>query len=391
MVDKQQPVTLDRISDYDSKKIKELVINNLRKLGVPHIFDGKRVVIKPNLVMKASPEAAATTHPAVLEGVIEAISDKAAKITVAESPGGLYTKETLKAIYRTCGIETVCEKHNIELNYDTSHLKLQAPKGKTSKNFDIITPIADAEIIINLAKLKSHSLTGYSGAVKNYFGTIPGVTKFEMHSRFPDYKDFSSMLVDLCEMLLSRVPTFNILDGIVAMEGNGPTGGNPRKLDCMIMSCNPFSADILATHIIKTENVLMLKEGIARELCEADIDSLNIISDEEPDNFIVNDFKKPDTSSKGGSFLLKKLPNMFGGKLNKWLQPRPRVNNSKCVGCGECKRSCPKSTIKMKQTSKGKKAVILDDNCIKCYCCQELCPFKAIRIKKNPIIKLIGG
>lgn len=386
-------VALDHANTYDADSVEVILRSQLERLGCTHMFKGKKVAIKPNLVMKTSPETAATTHPVVLEAVIRILKDSASDIVIAESPGGLYTEQTLRANYRVCGISEVAERYGVRLNYDTSSKSVQAPKGKTSKMFDVITPILEADVIVNLAKLKSHSLTGYSGAVKNYFGTVPGVTKFEMHARFPDYNDFGSMIVDLCQMLQDMKPTFNILDGIVAMEGNGPTGGEPRRLNCLISGCNPFNVDIAGVSIIDSEGVVMLCEGTRRGFCPESSEGLNIRSTESLSDFAVTDFKKPDTAKRGiGSSLLANLPNMFGGHLNTWLQPKPVINKKICVGCGECERSCPRHTIEMRVNKKGRKqAFIIDSECIKCYCCQELCPFKAVKIKKNPIIKLIGG
>ncbi len=385
-------VAIARCSEYEVSRLEEIILKMLSDLGISDMFDGKKVAVKPNLVMKANPERAATTYPAVLEAMLRVLKRKTDKIIIAESPGGLYTESLLRANYKTCGITEVAERCGVELNFDTTSRTLEAKDGKTSKLFDIITPIADADVIVNLAKLKSHALTGYSGAVKNYFGTVPGVTKFEMHARFPDYNDFGSMIADLCSMHISSKPTFNLIDGIIAMEGNGPTGGNPRRADCILGGVNPFTVDIAGAYIIGAENVIMLEEGKRRGYCPTSVSALDIISDEAVDNFRIPDFVKPDTARKGGSSLLARLPTMFGGRLNSWLQPRPVVDKKKCVGCGECERSCPKSTIKMvtKRDSK-KRALIIDDACIKCYCCQELCPFKAVKIKKNPIIKLIGG
>lgn len=386
-------VALDRLDCYDVIKLESVLRSQIERLGCGEMFRGKRVVIKPNLVMKTSPETAATTNPAVLEAVIRILRESAKEIIIAESPGGLYTEQTLRANYRACGITEVAERYGVRLNYDVSSKTMEAPLGKTSKMFDIITPIADAEVIVNLAKLKSHSLTGYSGAVKNYFGTVPGVTKFEMHARFPDYNDFGSMIADLCEMLQNSKPTFNILDGIIAMEGNGPTGGDPRRADVIMSGCNPFTLDIAGSYVIGAEGVIMLTEGIRRGFCPETVDELKLLSSEPLSAFRIEDFKKPDTRKRGiGSSMLANLPTMFGGHLNSWLQPRPVINKKVCIGCGECERSCPKHTIELRQTKSGKRqAYIIDDNCIKCYCCQELCPFKAVKIRKNPIIRLIGG
>ena len=391
-VNNNAAVAVDRLSEYDPDKLEKVLRAQLDRLGAADMFHGKRVVIKPNLVMKTTPEKAATTNPAVLEAMIRILKETAADIVIAESPGGLYTESALRANYRSNGIAEVADRYGVKLNFDTSSTVMEAKDGKTSKLFDIIKPIADAEVIVNLAKLKSHSLTGYSGAVKNYFGTVPGVTKFEMHARFPDYNDFGSMLADLCSMLITAKPTFNVLDGIIAMEGNGPTGGDPKRLDCIMSGLNPFNVDIAGAYIIGAENIIMLEEGKRRDYSVEMAEDLAILGDEPLDAFKREDFKRPDTNRKGGSSLLAKLPTMFGGRLNSWLQPRPVINKKVCIGCGECERSCPRHTIGMRKNKNGKRqAYIVDENCIKCYCCQELCPYKAVKIKKNFVIKLIGG
>ncbi len=394
MIDKASPVALDRCESYDVDALERVIRAQLDRLGVGGMFDGKRVVVKPNLVMKKSAEAAATTHPAVLEAMLRILKERAAEVLIAESPGGLYTEQSLRSVYRGCGLAEVAERMEVPLNYNTDYREIEAPNGRTSKMFNIIAPILDADVIVSLAKLKSHSLTGYSGAVKNYFGVIPGVQKFEMHARFPDYNDFGSMLIVLCERITSMKPTFNVLDGVMAMEGNGPTGGDPRKMNCMLSGLSPFTVDIAGSSLIKAEGIIMLEEAKKRGLCPMSVDEVQVLSSETLADFAVDDFKKPDTAQsvlRGGS-MLRLLPKLFGGRLNNWLQPKPLVNTDTCVGCGECVRSCPRHTIELVTNKSGKKqALIRDKDCIKCYCCQELCPFKAVKIKKNPIIKLIGG
>lgn len=382
-IDKNEPVALAKVGGYDVGLIESTIRGQLKELGLSGMFDGKRVVIKPNLVMKKSPDAAATTHPAVLEAMIRVLKDSAADILIAESPPGLYTESALKGFYNACQITPVAEKYGVRLNTDTSSREVALPDAKTAHGFELITPLLDADVIVNLAKLKSHALTKFSGAVKNYFGSIPGLAKVETHARFPDYGNFGSMLTDLCAFFAGNKPTFNLLDGIVAMEGNGPTGGEPRKLGYLIAGINPFNVDIVGTKLIGFDEVIMLEEAKKRGYA---CDSPTVIG-VAPER--VSDFVKPD-SSAGDTSALTFLTKAFGGRLNRWLQPKPFVEVSKCVGCGACARSCPKKTIGLVGDSK-KHAHIIDRDCIKCFCCQELCPVKAVVIKKNPVMKLLGG
>ena len=382
------PVAINAADDYDLKKLTGIISGQFDMLGIGNgFFSGKNVVIKPNLVMKKSPEHAITTSPVILDAVL-CILDKCGcrSVTIAESSGGPYTKQSLEAAYNVCRIREIADKHGASLNYDTSYREIEFPEGKTVKSFNIITPIAEADTVINLPRLKTHSLTGMSGAVKNFFGVIPGLQKFEMHARFPDYIDFASMLNDLAEFVAKRTPTVNILDAIVGMEGNGPTGGTPRKIGCILTSLNPFAADRIANEIISAGEVLYVKESVKRGFAAADISDMNILGDDYR-KFAIDDFKRPDSKPRG---TIAFLQNFIGGRIGAFFSPHPHIS-SRCIGCGECERSCPKKTISIKKI-KGEKCVahINFDNCIRCFCCQELCPMKAIDIKTNSIISFIN-
>lgn len=377
------PVSVRSASEYEPTLLREIIARQLDDIGFDkHALAGKKVVIKPNLVMKKSPEAAATTHPAVLEALLEYLSDAAPReVVIAESSGGPYTAKSLEASYNACGIRSVAEKYGAKLNFDTSFAELEAPGGRLVKSFNVITPIADADVIISLPKLKTHSLTGMSAAVKNYFGVIPGLQKFEMHSRFPDYHDFAAMLCDLALMLHTRARCINLLDAIVGMEGNGPTAGTPRAIGCLLCSENPFALDLLARELIGVGEVFTLDEACARGFAPAEVSLVNRIGD-APEAFAVSDFAMPDSKPHGAIALIGKL---CGGRVNELFRPRPTVTKL-CVGCGECARSCPAHTIKMVD----RKPEFELSACIRCFCCQELCPRGAIKVKTNPFIGFIN-
>ncbi len=385
---KSAPVCINSADKYDVELLCEIIANQFSALGLDEgTFDGKNVVIKPNLIIKKPPEYAATTRPEILEAVSKILSRyNCASVIVAESAGGPYTKQSLEASYNVCKIKEVADKCGVKLNYDTSHAELTCSEGSILKTFNVLTPIADADVIINLPKIKTHSLTGMSGAVKNYFGVIPGLQKFEMHARFPDYSDFASMLNDLAYNICSEKLTVNILDAIVGMEGNGPTGGSPRDIGCLITSLNPFNIDRIAKEIISVKDALYVDESIRRGYTSESIEDIKIIGDNYK-VFIVPDYKMPDSKPRGMAFILRKFS---GGRLGKFFSPRPVISD-RCIGCGECARSCPKNTISMIDT-KGKKKIadIQLENCIRCFCCQELCPVCAIDIKKNGIVSIIN-
>lgn len=383
MIKQNAPVALSKCECYETETLMQILDEQWQALGIGEAyFKGKKVVIKPNLVRKMDPSQGATTHPSLIEAAAALIRKRgASEIVLAESPGGPYSEGALRSIYRGCGAQAATERAGIVLNFDTSSRQTDQPDGIASKTFHIISPILDADVIVNLCKLKTHGLTMMSGAVKNYFGTVPGTEKFEMHARFPKIEDFSEMLVDLCAMHMARHDTLNVIDAVVGMEGNGPTGGSPRKIGGLISSENPFSADLVGAQLIgMSGKVIMLERGIERGLTVA----APTVIGSDPAELAVSDFAPPDSDRTP---ILEWLATFWDGRLMRFFEPRPKIDNAACVGCGECVRSCPVHTITLDK--KKHRAVIAPDACIKCFCCQELCPKNAVRVKQNFLIKLV--
>ncbi|MBQ8447458.1 MAG: DUF362 domain-containing protein [Clostridia bacterium] len=380
-------VMLSRAEEYDAAKIKDILAAHFAALGLnAEFFAGKKVAVKPNLVMKKEPEAAATTHPAVLDALLSLLRDMNVTPVIAESPGGLYTAARMESIYKGCGITPVAEKYGDILNRDVTWKKMRFEKALVCHDFDIITPLYEADVIIDLCKLKSHSLTKMSAAVKNFYGSVPGVTKFEMHAAFPENERFIGMICDLCKMFCEEKEIIAITDAIVGMEGNGPTGGSPRKIGCLLSARNPFASDLLAEKILGFEGTVpMVREAAKRGYMPESVEKLNVVGI-NPENVAMHDFVEPDSTKGGGSA----LTYFTTGKWGNIFAPKPKINLSLCRGCGECAASCPQHTIEMRKNKEGKKkAHIIRKNCIRCFCCQELCPFVAIDTKKNPLLNII--
>lgn len=389
MLEKNAPVYIAKCEGYDNCGALETLLDDaVERTCKTEMFQGKNVVIKPNLVRKMDPEKGGTTHPVMLRALISVLKKRGVgKILIAESPGGLYNAAALKQVYEGCGIAKVAADTGAELNFRCEYGDVKAPAGKKSKMFEIIDPVRNAEVLINLCKMKSHGMLTQSCAAKNFFGVIPGVKKFEMHARFPDSTDFAGMLCDLNEVLYERAKILNICDGIVAMEGNGPTNGVPKRAKVVLVSQNSFCLDLAAAKIMNIGTVPeLLREGILRGYCPGEYGELNFIK-ESLEHFVVTDFALPDSSKSGA---LKKILTLNGGRYARFLEPRPKIDEKKCRGCGECVRSCPAHTISFRRSRKKNVAYIEKENCIRCYCCQELCPFDSVRIRTNPLIRMVN-
>lgn len=382
-------VAAARVQEYDFTNIRDVISSHFEILGVTsEFFSGKKVAIKPNLVMKKTPEAAATTHPVMLDALLSVLADMNVTPIIAESPGGIYSKARMEGVYRVCGIEAVAKKYGDILNMDMTWRHMSFKNAVVCHEFDIITPLFEADVIIDLCKLKSHSLTKMSAAIKNFYGSVPGITKFEMHASYPENERFIGMICDLCRMMCENKEIISITDAIVGMEGNGPTGGEPKKIGCMLTSRNPFASDLLAEKIIGFEGTVpMISEAKRRGYMPESVEELDIIG-EKVEDLVVSDFAEPESTKTRGASALQFFTH---GKIGELFMPRPAVDFKKCRGCAECHNSCPQHTIEMREKKGRKYAHINTKNCIRCFCCQELCPFIAIETKKNHILNVISA
>ncbi len=332
---------------------------------------GDRVVIKPNLVSRKNPDEAATTHPAVVKAVCELVKAAGGEAVIAESPGGAYNAAVLRSVYSGCGMDKAAEEGGAKLNYDTSFSETPIPDGKTVKSLAVIEPILKADVVISVAKLKTHAMTSYTGAVKNLFGAVPGTHKAELHFRLNEREAFCSMLLDLCGFIK---PSLSIIDGVWGMEGNGPTAGKNRHMGLIMASENPYALDLTASRVIgyTPEEVPTVRQSLERGLTVRVPEILG----GSIDSFIVPDVEKPESHFN----LLKilPLPSALNAAVTNMFSARPEIDKSVCVGCGECMRCCPPRAIKMKN----KRPEIDKGRCIKCFCCQELCPKRAVKIKR---------
>ena len=372
-------VALSRVEAYDAAVLEQTLRSQMQSLGIGRKdFEGKYVVLKPNLVVRRDPMKAATTHPVMVQAVIRIIKGwNPGKIVIAESSSGVYTRQSLEHSYKASGFYDVALEEGAEFNFDTAYETVKAPDGQLCHEFHFIKPLCEADIIINLCKLKTHSLAKMTAGAKNFFGAIPGRQKAEMHARFSRTEDFCSMLTDLCDCICSRVPVCTICDGILAMEGEGPGTGDPRWLHALLSGMNPFSLDLACCELISYGNTVpIVEEAKRRGLCPEKAQELEIIG-EKLEDLQVDDFKEP--KSQVLSTGIRMIPE--------FMKPRPVIDRETCRGCGACMESCPKQTIRMEDG----KARICRKDCIRCFCCQEVCPFKAVRIKHSVLFeKLLG-
>lgn len=380
-LDRDISVTLTK--SYDKTEVIKAVKRHFSLLNLYDIIKpDMKVLIKPNLLMRRKPEESTTTHPAVVGGVIACLKEiGVTDITIADSPGGPYTKRALSGIYDLAGMKALAKEYDVKLNWDFSSFERKVENGVMLSSFTLIKPIKDSDFIINIPKLKTHAMTTLSGGVKNLFGTVPGLMKPEFHWRFPKKENFCDMLLDLCTTVK---PDVTIVDAIVSMEGNGPSGGTSKKTGMLVASRSPYNVDIALCKIIgiDTSKAPIVENSIKRGLAVKDYKELNIIGDKIKcfDDFKFPSVKDIDFYDAMPKFLKKPIKPI----VDRYLTSKPVIQTKKCIGCGKCAESCPAHTI----TVEDKKAIIDYSKCIRCYCCHEMCPVKAIEIKRFKLFNI---
>lgn len=348
---------------------------------------GERIVLKANLLRAAPPESAICTHPAVVEAVSKLVKEAGGTPVICDSPGGALHKEAvLRSLYEKTGMAAAAAAAGAELSMDSSTRTVSLPEGKVLRQAEIITPVAEADGVIDLCKMKTHVLMSMTGAVKNLFGVIPGLSKVGYHATHPDHATFADVLLDLTGYVKPRL---SLMDGILAMEGDGPgSSGTPRQAGLLLAAANPLALDTAAGAIMnlpRQDNPVLLAAE-RRGLTPCRMEDVELIGG-TVEELRMADYKFPASTKSNLMDFLGPLARPVERLCKKALSQTPRIDGAKCVGCGICAKSCPGQAIAM--TAPGKKARISQNACIHCYCCHELCPQKAVELHQSWLGRLL--
>jgi len=246
----------------------------------------------------------------------------------------------------------------------------------------VIRVVQEVDFVVCVAKLKTHCMMTYSGAVKNLFGVIPGLIKAEYHFKLNDEKHFANHLVDICEYVK---PIFSVIDAVDGMEGDGPASGTIRHVGLIMASENPYVLDSCAVRVagIDSNRVPTITAAKERGLFDDNVTNvsfpfLDIASAKQPD------FKLPETVVV--NFVGGRLPKFIENWMTRTIKSKPEFDFNRCISCGNCKRICPAQVITFDDN---KKPHADHSKCISCFCCHEVCPENAVRIKKHFLHKFI--
>ncbi len=323
-----------------------------------HVEDNEKVLLKINMLSAKGPDTAVNTHPDLVRAVAQTVKKAGANPYIGDSPAGTFSQRVLKKAYKRTGFEKLAAEEDIPLNLDTGSKKVEIPDGLRLHRVPICDFAVNADKIIAVPKLKTHSMQYLTLACKIMYGAVPGLTKAKYHAQFPRKISFADMMLDVLSVV---EPHLIVMDAIIAMQGQGPGSGDPVKLGLVMAATDCVALDIAVCEIIGVEPVAIpvLKRAKVRGLWPDNIEYPLL----KPRDVAYHGFRLPNTAD-----------HLITGRKTPAKSP---VVTDKCIACGDCENICPKEAIKVE----GELAVVTYSKCIRCYCCHEICPEDAIVLR----------
>lgn len=381
-------VALVPCTGYEEEAVYQAVKTGIGLLGGIEKFVTKeeKILLKPNLLTKALPQKAVTTHPAVFGTVARLLRESGyTHLSYGDSPGNLTA--TPEKTAEICGIKEKAEQYGINQADFLSGTTVRFDEGRSCRSFHLCAGVQDADAIINICKMKTHALERITGAVKNLYGCVFSANKAAGHAKYPDAYAFANMLSDLLALVKPRL---HIMDGILAMEGNGPNSGTPIAMNVLLFSADPVALDSVFARLVDVEPQMVptCVSAANRGLGRIKDEEITVLTQEGEQTLpqIVKAYGNPHFDVYRGEIgkgwigkFVRLLPS---------LQDRPQVDPSKCIACGICEKACPVPS-KAVHSGNGEKARYDYKKCIRCYCCQEMCPAKAITVRHSRLYQLL--
>ena len=372
-----------RCISYNLRAVRKAVAMCIGELpGVQEAFgQSHRVLLKPNLLSsRRTIEEHVNTHPAVVQALAEVlIGEYGCEVAIGDSCGSLTPSSTAAAI-RNSQMDRVAEEVGASVyNVDTQprHV-VDFPQAQIYTRIPLPENLDQFDLIVSVAKLKTHGLTHMTGAVKNVFGLVPGAAKKRAHAMAPRTEDFVQVLCDLYALVR---PGVAFVDGVVGMEGRGPANGRLRHVELIAASCDAVALDSFCAMVMGFDplRVPLLRQCHLRNLGVA-IPGEIPVRGEPAAAFAPDEFAKPPAAAS--ALLLRLFPRwLLRTALGALVSRRAVIDGHKCIRCGECERNCPSHASEVDRAAKRYR--VDPRECIACHCCTEVCPNDAVSVRRR--------
>lgn len=374
----KEKVVVSKCENYDYERILACVRQQIDTLGGVSSFikPGQKILIKPNMLSCKTPDQAATTHPAVVQAVAEIFTQAGGLVKIGDSPPAIFGRAD--EFWERTGFKDAAAKSGAELLcFETAEKSPLSIFTNNSKQIiHVLKAFFEADLVINLPKLKTHNLTRITGAVKNLFGLVPGLQKAQWHKLYSRSQEFSTFITDLSHKLPVGL---TILDAIEGMDGQGPAGGRRIFPGFLLASRCPVAIDrtFCAAAGITEESVAMLRRAREIQWGPNSFSEIEIVG-EPIDAIKIKNFIVP------GEPLNDRIPEILVNFLKKLVWAGPALKENKCIKCSRCVAICPVKAIQIRE----KGAEFKRKTCIACFCCMEVCPVDAIQANKSPLLEI---
>lgn len=369
-----------RCPDYDPARLATALDDILAPFGgLDHLASpGQTVLLKPNLLSNRRPEAAATTHPLIVEIIASRLVRAGARVFIGDSPPLALGR--IEEYWKNSGLAEAASKSGATLvsfeSEPTRLVRIDGPHGPL--NLPVAERFFQADLVINLPKLKTHNLTVITGAVKNLYGLLPGLQKARLHRDLPRPEEFSTMIVGLAAAL---PPMLTIMDGILGMDGHGPVGGRPIPAGVLLAGNHPVAIDLAFCDLAGLDPATIPTHRVARARSFGPHDLGNVDCLGDPlSELHIRDFRIPRPS------FMNTFPPGLLKLAQRLIAAHPHLEEKDCIRCGNCVRICPVGAARS-EAGTGKVRLI-HRPCISCFCCIEVCPKDAIVMRFSPLLDL---
>jgi uncharacterized protein (DUF362 family)/Pyruvate/2-oxoacid:ferredoxin oxidoreductase delta subunit len=362
---------------YNTKEVFQAVSHGIELLGGISSFinPGEKVLLKPNLLCGKQPEHGVSPHPSIVEAAIKLVKEARARAFLGDSP----SLESLEKAAAIAGIKDVVNRNSAELVEFKHPVPINPPSNATFKRIELASEALSVDAIINIPKVKTHAQMLLTLAIKNLFGCVIGKRKARWHLQIGAQEEkFAELLVDIYHILQPRL---TIVDGIMAMEGNGPGSGTMRPLGVIIISNNCLAADMVITQLVglKYTQLSTNRAAFRKGLKPSTMNEIEILGD-SIEKHMIKDFILPRSMNVAWN-----IPNAITQRLKRSIGNFPKVNKDKCSLCRLCEEVCPAGAMRQINGS----MQVDYDKCISCFCCQENCPQGTIGVKQGWLLRLL--